>query len=299
MIRVPTNRVPTHPGQILLEDFLIPLDISQRELSDSIQVPFQRVNEIVNGRRGITPATALRLARFFGMSADFWLNLQLRWDLFHAQQKESEALAIIQPYNPQRRVDNQRQMAMVYRKVRIGEQDTDRGYWLSQSPEARFAALEGIRRDYHAWKYSTEPGFKGFLQSLNDNNVRYLVIGGYALAFHGHPRYTKDLDIWIDLDEGNADKVVRALDDFGFASLELKAADFLESDMTIQLGYPPSRIDLLIGLKGADFDEAYLNRKAVVIDGVPINVIDRVNLINLKREAGRPQDLADIDNLSP
>lgn len=163
MIRVPTNRVQTHPGQILLEDFLIPLDISQRELSDSIQVPFQRVNEIVNGRRGITPATALRLARFFGMSADFWLNLQLRWDLFHAQQKESEALAIIQPYNPQRRVDNQRQLAMVYRKVRIGEQDSDRGYWLSQSPEARFAALEGIRRGYHAWKYGTEPGFQRVL----------------------------------------------------------------------------------------------------------------------------------------
>lgn len=137
------------------------------------------------------------------------------------------------------------------------------------------------------------------MQSLNDNNVRYLVIGGYALAFHGHPRYTKDLDIWIDLDEGNADKVVRALDDFGFASLELKAADFLKPDMTIQLGYPPSRIDILVGLKGADFDEAYSNRKTVVIDGVPIDVIDRVNLINLKREAGRPQDLADIDNLSP
>lgn len=140
--------------------------------------------------------------------------------------------------------------------------------------------------------------FKEFLQSLNANDVRYLVIGGYALAFHGHPRYTKDLDIWIDLDEGNADKIVKALNDFGFGSLELKATDFLEPDMIIQLGYPPSRIDLLVGLKGADFDEAYSNRKAVAIDEVLINVIDRANLINLKREAGRPQDLADIDNLS-
>lgn len=163
IICVPTDKVPSHPGEVLLEDFLIPMEISQRELSDSIQVPFQRINEIVNGRRGITPATALRLARFFGMSADFWLNLQMRWDLFHAQQKESQALANIQAHNPQPHADSQRQMAMVYRKARIGEQGSDREHWLSKSPEDRFAALEEIRRDYHAWKYGTEPGFQRVL----------------------------------------------------------------------------------------------------------------------------------------
>ncbi len=140
--------------------------------------------------------------------------------------------------------------------------------------------------------------FKEFLQSLNDNNVRYLIIGGYALAFHGHPRYTKDLDIWVAMDEDNAARITHALDDFGFASLNLKANDFLEPDTIIQLGYPPSRIDILIGLEGAIFDECYANRQVELIDGVPVNVIDRANLVRLKREAGRPQDLADIDNLT-
>jgi len=133
------------------------MKISQRELADSIHVPFQRVNEIINGRRGITPATALRLARFFGTSADFWLNLQLRWDLYYAQQKEAETLAQIQQYKSRRLAKGQREMAMVYRKSRISEQESDREYWLSQPPEARLAALEQIRREYHAWKYGTEP----------------------------------------------------------------------------------------------------------------------------------------------
>lgn len=143
-----------------------------------------------------------------------------------------------------------------------------------------------------------DPDFKEFLQSLNENNVRYLVIGGYALAFHGHPRYTKDLDIWIGMDEANAAKVVQALSDFGFASLELKSEDFLEPDTVIQLGYPPSRIDLLVGLDGADFDESYTQRQVETIEGIQITVIDRANLVLLKRAAGRPQDLADIDNLT-
>ncbi len=83
---------------MLLEEFLTPLNLTQRELADAIRVPYQRVNEIINGKRGVTPATALRLARFFGMSAGFWMNLQLRWDLYHAQRNEAEALAEIQPY---------------------------------------------------------------------------------------------------------------------------------------------------------------------------------------------------------
>ena len=95
MVRIPTHRAPTHPGEMLLEEFLKPMAITQRELSEAIKVPYQRVNEIINGRRGITPSTALRLSRFFDMSPDFWLNLQLRWDLYHAQKAESEALKTI------------------------------------------------------------------------------------------------------------------------------------------------------------------------------------------------------------
>jgi antitoxin HigA-1 len=99
MIRIPTHRPPTHPGEMLLEEFLHPMGITQKELADNILVPYQRVNEIVNGRRGITPGTALRLAKFFNMSADFWMNLQLRWDLYFAQQDENDVLGSIQPYS--------------------------------------------------------------------------------------------------------------------------------------------------------------------------------------------------------
>ena len=97
MVRVPTHRSPTHPGEMLLEEFLEPMGLTQRELADAIRVPYQRVNEIVNGRRGVTPGTALRLAKFFGVSAAFWMNLQLRWDLYHAQKAEADDLEIIQP----------------------------------------------------------------------------------------------------------------------------------------------------------------------------------------------------------
>ena len=92
MVRVPSHRSPTHPGEMLLEEFLKPMGISQSELAERIHVPYQRVNELVNGKRGVTPATALRLAKLFGMSPGFWMNLQLRWDLFHAQHAEAEAL---------------------------------------------------------------------------------------------------------------------------------------------------------------------------------------------------------------
>ena len=98
MVNVPTNRIPTHPGEMLKEEFLIPMGLSQRELADGIHVPFQRVNELVNGKRGVTPSTALRLAKYFGTTPGFWMNLQLRWDLFRAQQVEAVQLAQIEPY---------------------------------------------------------------------------------------------------------------------------------------------------------------------------------------------------------
>jgi len=97
MIRVPTDRTPTHPGEMLLEEFLIPMGLTQRELANAIHVPYQRVNDLVNGRRGVTPSTALRLAKFFGNTPDFWMNLQLRWDLYFVQQEETRVLDSIHP----------------------------------------------------------------------------------------------------------------------------------------------------------------------------------------------------------
>lgn len=98
MVRIPTHREPTHPGEMLREEFLRPMDLTQRQLADGIHVPYQRVNEVINGKRGITPSTALRLSKYFGNTAGFWMNLQLRWDLYKTRQAESEQLQEIQPY---------------------------------------------------------------------------------------------------------------------------------------------------------------------------------------------------------
>jgi addiction module HigA family antidote len=100
MVRIPTNRIPTHPGEMLREEFLKPLELTQKELADSIKVPYQRINEIVAGKRGVTPSTALRLAEYFGMSPDFWLNLQMKFDLYFAQQKEKAVLKEIRRHKP-------------------------------------------------------------------------------------------------------------------------------------------------------------------------------------------------------
>jgi len=140
--------------------------------------------------------------------------------------------------------------------------------------------------------------FKEFIQSLNDNGVRYLVIGGYAVAFHGHPRYTKDMDVWIAMDAENAANMVKALDQFGFASLGLKAADFLASDQIIQLGYPPNRIDVITTATGVDFETCYATHIQSEVDGILVNFIDLENLKRNKMSAGRHQDLADVENLN-
>jgi addiction module HigA family antidote len=97
MVRVPTDRQPTHPGEILREDFLGPKGFTQQELANAIHVPFQRVNEIVRGHRGVSTSTALRLSRYFGTSAGFWMNLQLRYDLYKTERSERDTLEEIKP----------------------------------------------------------------------------------------------------------------------------------------------------------------------------------------------------------
>jgi predicted nucleotidyltransferase len=142
--------------------------------------------------------------------------------------------------------------------------------------------------------------FKEFIQSiqsLNDNNVRYLVIGGYAVALHGYPRYTKDIDIWIEMSQENAANMVKAMAQFGFSSLGLQAADFMVPDQIIQLGYPPSRIDLITTPPGVDFERCYTSRVEVEMDEITVNFIDLDNLKKSKRASGRLQDLADLENL--
>jgi len=139
--------------------------------------------------------------------------------------------------------------------------------------------------------------FKEFIQLLNDNQVRYLIVGGYAVALHGYPRYTKDIDIWIELAQENAVHIVNALAQFGFASLGLKEDDFLAEDQIIQLGYAPNRIDIITTLPGVTFAECYEKRVSVEIDDVKVNFIDLDNLRKNKKATGRLQDLADLEKL--
>lgn len=139
--------------------------------------------------------------------------------------------------------------------------------------------------------------FKEFIQSLNDNGVRYLVVGGYAVALYGYPRYTKDIDIWVEMAAENASNILKALDQFGFGSLGVNASDLTEPDRMLQLGHPPARIDILTTLPGVDFSECYSARTVVEVDGISINFINLENLRKNKKATGRHQDLADLENL--
>ena len=139
--------------------------------------------------------------------------------------------------------------------------------------------------------------FREFIQSLNANQVRYLVVGGYAVALHGYPRYTKVMDIWIDMTPENATRIIKALEQFGFGSLGLRKEDFLEQDTIIQLGYPPRRIDILTTVPGVIFDDCYVTKNVVVLNDIPVDFIDLENLKESKRATGRAQDLADLENL--
>jgi len=139
--------------------------------------------------------------------------------------------------------------------------------------------------------------FREFFESLNDNGVRYLIVGGYAVAFHGHPRYTKDMDVWIDLSADNAACLVKALEQFGFGSLGLRPQDFIEPDQIIQLGYAPNRIDILTTLPGVEFEKCYASRVMAEWDDLTIPFIDLESLKQNKRVTGRHQDLADVENL--
>jgi predicted nucleotidyltransferase len=139
--------------------------------------------------------------------------------------------------------------------------------------------------------------FREFVASLNASRVRFLVVGGYAVAFHGHPRYTKDIDIWVEREPANAERLLRALAAFGFGGLGVQTTDVLLKDHVIQLGNPPNRIDILTSVPGVEFDECYPTRVETIIDGVAVPFIDLPNLRLAKAASGRHQDLADLENL--
>jgi len=139
--------------------------------------------------------------------------------------------------------------------------------------------------------------FKELLECLNAHGVDYVVVGGYALAFHGAPRATGDIDLFVKPDLDNAARVLAALADFGFTSLDLQPDELVAPDQIIQLGVPPVRADILTSLSGVSWDEAWASREEGAIGGVPVQFIGRQSFIANKRATGRLKDLADIEAL--
>jgi predicted nucleotidyltransferase len=143
-----------------------------------------------------------------------------------------------------------------------------------------------------------EKDFKEFIESLNENSVRYLIIGSFALSYYSEPRYTKDIEILIDAAPLNADCLMKAIREFGFTDIDLGSHDFLEPEQVIQLGIEPLRIDLLTSLKGLAFADAWDRRTAGHYGSIPAFYIAKQDLIDHKKLVGRKQDLADIEKLT-
>ena len=139
--------------------------------------------------------------------------------------------------------------------------------------------------------------FKEFIKLLNAHKAEYLVVGGYAVAIHGFPRTTGDIDFWVNPVAENAQHIVNVLADFGFGSLDINIDDFLKKDNVVQLGYPPNRIDIITGVSGLTFNECYISRKEIDFEGEKINFISLHHLKINKKESGRDKDNLDLKNL--
>ncbi|GAA4311801.1 nucleotidyltransferase [Nibribacter koreensis] len=140
--------------------------------------------------------------------------------------------------------------------------------------------------------------FSEFVALLNQHKVEYLIVGGYAVTVHGYPRYTGDLDVWINSEEDTATKVMQVLEEFGFGALGLQKQDFLEPEAVVQLGYPPVRIDILTYIDGVTFAECYPQKVVLDIEGLSVNFISLPDLLKNKKSSGRTRDLNDLENLS-
>lgn len=139
--------------------------------------------------------------------------------------------------------------------------------------------------------------YRDMLKLFNENKVEYIIIGAFALAFYGVPRFTGDIDIYLKPDKQNADRIISALNEFGFSSLRLKSSDFELEDQVIQLGVPPVRIDLITSISGLSWEEVYNNRQYGHYGDVEVCYIGRDQFIKNKKATGRMKDLADLEML--
>lgn len=180
--------------------------------------------------------------------------------------------------------------ASFYGKVSDAPRDID--FWKKKSPQERLDALEFIRTQE---RVGLNSDLKDFVICLNENNVEYMTIGGFAMAFNGAPRYTGDIDFWINPTKENSDKVIVALKQIGFPVEDIDNLNFEEIDTVLMIGYPPNRIYILSSISGLDFDVCYKNKETIEYNGVILNFINLENLKINKRALGRKQDLADLD----
>ena len=136
-----------------------------------------------------------------------------------------------------------------------------------------------------------------FIELLNSRKVEYIVVGGHAVAFHGHPRFTGDIDFFIRMTSANVERLLAVLNDFGFGALGITERDILQPKRIIQLGHPPNRIDLLTSISGVDFDSAWETRVEVMMDDQSVSMLGWKELLRNKKAAGRAKDLADLEKL--
>ena len=141
------------------------------------------------------------------------------------------------------------------------------------------------------------PDFKEFLRSLSEHDVRYLLIGGYAVGYHGYPRATQDLDVWIAISRSNAERVTKALRAFGFDSPKLQDGLFMQEKSIVRMGMPPMRIEIITSISGVDFEECFASKVLDKLDGVEVSVIDLEHLKINKKASGRYKDLDDLEHL--
>jgi predicted nucleotidyltransferase len=146
-------------------------------------------------------------------------------------------------------------------------------------------------------KIELHPDFKDFLRLMNSHGVKYLLVGGYAVGYHGYPRATGDMDIWIAVNDENAARTASALVEFGMSETEVTHELFLEKDKIIRMGRPPVRIELITGASGVDFDECYGRHEKMQVDDVPVPVISLEDLKRNKKAAARHKDLDDLEHL--
>ena len=139
--------------------------------------------------------------------------------------------------------------------------------------------------------------FKEFLKLLNEKNVKYLLIGGYAVGYYGYPRATNDIDIWVEVSSDNADKIVEVVRKFGFTQHELNKELFLKTDQIIRMGLPPLRIEISTGISGVDFAESYSEKEIADFGDLQVDTISLKHLKINKKAAARFKDLADLENL--